>query len=82
MHQRLDLRQRPRRHIPEVDGRRIAVIVQELGQRQLLYAADRHAVLQHRQLRDAGCLQQGDGVRRRRVRADRYRRTPLMGRGS
>ena len=77
MHQRLDLRQRPRHHIADVYGRRIAVIVQEPGQRQLLYAADRHAVLQHRQLRDPGCLQQGDGVRGRRGGADRYRRTPL-----
>ena len=44
--------------------------MQEPGQRHFLDAADRLAVAQHRQLRDAAGLHQLDGLGGRRVRAD------------
>ena len=84
LHADVELRERPGHHLADADRRRVEIVVQQAGERHLLNAADRVAVVQDRQLRDAAGLQQIGGLGSRRLRARWSRgfgaRVPAAGR--
>ena len=65
----VELRQRPGHDIADADAAGIGVVMKQPGQRNLLHAADRMAVAQDRQLRDAAGLQADGRLPRRLCRA-------------